>query len=82
MIQKALNSGAMSRARPRGLCRLTSGRRLHDSDLIILAGRPGMGKSSLATNIASICADRLLRDQRDGVEGSVGAARGAVQHWK
>lgn len=33
-----------------------------------------MGKSSLATNIAFNCADRLLRDQRDGVEGSVGAA--------
>ena len=25
---------------------------LHKSDLIILAGRPGMGKTALATNIA------------------------------
>ena len=25
---------------------------LHKSDLVILAGRPGMGKTALATNIA------------------------------
>jgi replicative DNA helicase len=41
--------------------------------LIIVAGRPGMGKSSLATNIAFNCADRLLRDKRDGIEKTVGA---------
>src|SRR6185312_10049770 len=43
---------------------------LHNSDLIILAGRPGMGKTSLATNIAFNCADRLLRD---GIDKSIGA---------
>jgi replicative DNA helicase len=32
-----------------------------------------MGKTSLATNIAFNCADRLLRDQRDGIAKSVGA---------
>ena len=47
---------------------------LHNSDLIILAGRPGMGKTSLATNIAFNAADRLLRDRADGIEKSVGAA--------
>ncbi|HZH07178.1 MAG TPA: replicative DNA helicase [Lautropia sp.] len=75
MIQKALNSGGHVSGKTTGLVSInerTGG--LHDSDLIILAGRPGMGKSSLATNIAFNCADRLLRDQRDGVEGSVGAA--------
>jgi replicative DNA helicase len=41
---------------------------LHKSDLIIVAGRPGMGKSSLATNIGFACAQRLLRDREDGLE--------------
>jgi replicative DNA helicase len=49
---------------------------LHRSDLIILAGRPGMGKTSLATNIAFNAAQRLVRDREDGIEDakSVGAA--------
>ena len=37
---------------------------LHDSDLIILAGRPAMGKTSLATNIAFNCAQRFMDDTR------------------
>ncbi len=40
---------------------------LHNSDLIILAGRPAMGKTALATNIAFACAQRALRDRADGV---------------
>src|SRR4029453_17679130 len=32
------------------------------------AGRPGMGKSSLATNIAFAAAQRFLRDAEDGIE--------------
>ncbi len=49
---------------------------LHKSDLIIIAGRPGMGKSSLATNIAFSAALRFMRDLEDGieVEKSAGAA--------
>ena len=49
---------------------------LHKSDLSILAGRPGMGKTSLATNIAFACAQRFLRDQEDGIDPakSAGAA--------
>jgi replicative DNA helicase len=39
---------------------------LHSSDLIILAGRPGMGKTSLATNIAFNCAEAHLQHQNDG----------------
>lgn len=48
---------------------------LHNSDLIILAGRPGMGKTSLATNIAFNTAQRWVRDAEDGIppERSVGA---------
>ena len=49
---------------------------MHRSDLIILAGRPGMGKTSLATNIAFSAARRYLQDQQDGIapERSAGAA--------
>ena len=49
---------------------------LHHSDLVILAGRPGMGKTALATNIAFAAAKRFLRGSRDGIEPeqSAGAA--------
>ena len=49
---------------------------LQKSDLLILAGRPGMGKTSLATNIAFNAAQRWARDKLDGIEPdkSVGAA--------
>jgi replicative DNA helicase len=48
---------------------------LHHSDLVILAGRPGMGKTALATNIAFNAARRWVRDEEDGIppEKSVGA---------
>src|SRR3546814_5776203 len=48
---------------------------LHPSDLLILAGRPGMGKTSLATNIAFNAARRWMRDMEEGIapEKSVGA---------
>ena len=36
---------------------------LHRSDLVILAGRPGMGKTALATNIAYHAAQNLLSRQ-------------------
>ena len=45
---------------------------LHPSDLIILAGRPSMGKTSLATNIAFNIAKAYKRGQKpDGSEGAV-----------
>ena len=45
------------------------------SDLVILAGRPGMGKTALATNIAFNTARRYLQDMEDGIapEKSAGA---------
>ena len=36
---------------------------LHKSDLVILAGRPGMGKTALATNIAYHAAQNLMHRQ-------------------
>jgi replicative DNA helicase len=49
---------------------------LQRSDLIVVAGRPGMGKSALATNMAFNAAERFLQDQADGIEPkeSAGAA--------
>ncbi len=45
---------------------------LHRSDLLILAGRPSMGKTSLATNIAFNIAKSYKRGQlKDGSEGAV-----------
>ena len=45
---------------------------LHPSDLLILAGRPSMGKTSLATNIAFNVARAYKRGARpDGTEGAV-----------
>ena len=48
---------------------------LQSSDLVILAGRPAMGKTSLATNIAFNAARRWMRDMQDGIPPaeSVGA---------
>jgi replicative DNA helicase len=47
---------------------------LHPSDLIILAGRPGMGKTALATNIAFNAAEaaQAYREQQDAAGSSAG----------
>ncbi len=49
---------------------------LHPSDLLIIAGRPSMGKTSLATNIAF----HIARKYRKGTlpDGSEGAVEGGV----
>jgi len=49
---------------------------LHKSDLVILAGRPSMGKTSLATNIASYIAKKF-RAERDEA-GNMKTAEGGV----
>jgi replicative DNA helicase len=77
MIEQALLSGGHVSGTTTGLTTLNEKiGGLHKSDLIILAGRPGMGKTSLATNIAFNAADRLRRDRLDGIDDkkSVGAA--------
>src|SRR5215213_499528 len=77
MAEKALNSGGHLSGLTTGLDAMNSKiGGLHKSDLIIVAGRPGMGKSSLATNMAFASAQRLLRDNEDGIEPakSAGAA--------
>ncbi|MBU3076645.1 replicative DNA helicase [Sphingomonas quercus] len=77
MAEKALNSGGHLSGVTTGLEGLNAKiGGLHHSDLLILAGRPGMGKTSLATNIAFNAARRYLRDKEDGIEEkrSVGAA--------
>jgi replicative DNA helicase len=77
MIEKALLSGGHISGTTTGLTSVNEKiGGLHDSDLIILAGRPGMGKTSLVTNIAFNCADRLRDDLSRGISAkeSVGAA--------
>ncbi|MFW5633538.1 MAG: replicative DNA helicase [Erythrobacter sp.] len=74
MAEAALNSGGGLSGKTTGIDTIdskTSG--LHNSDLIILAGRPGMGKTSLATNIAFNCAEEHLRWLSEGGEFNYGA---------
>ena len=76
MAERALNSGGNVSGITTGLDTVnTKLGGLHPSDLLILAGRPGMGKTSLATNIAFNAARRWIRDKEDGIEEgkSVGA---------
>ncbi|WP_204113970.1 replicative DNA helicase [Shimia biformata] len=49
---------------------------LHPSDLLILAGRPSMGKTSLATNIAFNVAKAYKKGKKP--DGSEGAVEGGV----
>lgn len=77
MAERALNSGGHLSGVTTGLDSLnTRIGGLHKSDLIIVAGRPGMGKSSLATNIGFAAAKRYQADMEDGIEPakSAGAA--------
>ena len=74
LAQKAMNSDRGLSGRTTGLSTIddkTAG--LHNSDLVILAGRPGMGKTSLATNIAFNTAYEYLKQMRDGGPDSGGA---------
>ena len=76
-IETALNNGGHLSGVTTGLDGVnTKIGGLHRSDLTILAGRPGMGKTSLATNMAFSAAQRFIRDQEDGIDPakSAGAA--------
>ncbi|MCJ7420670.1 replicative DNA helicase [Sphingomicrobium astaxanthinifaciens] len=69
MAEKALNSGGHLSGVTTGIEGINAKiGGMHKSDLIILAGRPGMGKTSLATNIAFAAAQRWIQDERDGIE--------------
>jgi replicative DNA helicase len=68
MAEKALNSGGGLSGVTTGLDNInakTGG--LHHSDLVILAGRPGMGKTALATNLAFNAAQRWVQEEEDGI---------------
>jgi replicative DNA helicase len=74
MAEKALNSGGHLSGITTGLEGINAKvGGLHNSDLVILAGRPGMGKTSLATNIAFAAAQRFARDIEDGIEAAKSA---------
>ena len=67
MAERALNSGGHLPGFTTGLDALNAKiGGLHKSDLIIVAGRPGMGKSALGTNMAFAAARRFLRDAEEG----------------
>ncbi len=77
--EKALNSGGHLSGITTGLEGVNAKiGGLHASDLLILAGRPGMGKSSLATNFAFAAAQRFTRDTEDGLEPSKSAGAPVV----
>jgi replicative DNA helicase len=74
-LKEAIDSAAAAYGRSGHVAGLSTGLRdldaklggLHPSDLMILAGRPGMGKTALATKIAFGAAEALVADaQRDG----------------
>ncbi|TXC73993.1 replicative DNA helicase [Sphingorhabdus soli] len=69
IAERALNSGGHLSGITTGLTSINQKiGGLHGSDLLILAGRPGMGKTALATNIAFNAAQRFRRDEDDGIE--------------
>jgi len=79
-VQKSLEIASAAHKRGSGLSGLSSGLTsldakmggLHPSDLIILAGRPSMGKTALATNIAfSIARSYKAEEQPDGARKTI-----------
>ena len=83
-LTQAIRTAQAAHQRQGGLSGVTTGLRdmdgklggLHRSDLLILAGRPSMGKTALATNIAFNAA-KAHRVERDA-EGNERTAEGAV----
>ncbi|WP_158968102.1 replicative DNA helicase [Chachezhania sediminis] len=78
-VTDAVNVAAAAYKRTGGLAGISTGLDdmdkklggLHKSDLLILAGRPSMGKTSLATNIAFNIAKKYQRDENGTVDGGV-----------
>jgi len=71
-LKESVEGSRIARKSPNGLSGVTTGLRglnnslggLHKTDLIILAGRPAMGKTALATNIALAAARTVAVDFR------------------
>jgi replicative DNA helicase len=79
MAERALNSGGHLSGFTTGLESLNAKiGGLHKSDLIIIAGRPGMGKSALGTNLAFAASQRFLKDAEDGIEPAKSAGAPAA----
>ncbi len=83
-LAAAVENAATAFSTPGGVSGLTTGLRdvdakmggLHKSDLLIVAGRPGMGKTALATKIGFGAAKAILRAARDADPNAV--PRGGV----
>ncbi|MBR9844452.1 MAG: replicative DNA helicase [Rhodobacteraceae bacterium] len=83
-VTEAVNSANAAYQREGGLAGISTGLidmdkklgGLHPSDLLILAGRPSMGKTSLATNIAFNVAKAYKKGTKP--DGSEGAVEGGV----
>jgi replicative DNA helicase len=83
-LAAAVQQAATAFSNPGGVSGLSTGLRdldrktggLHKSDLVILAGRPGMGKTALATKIAFGAARAVLRLARESDPNAV--PRGGV----
>src|SRR4051794_10139867 len=74
MAERALNTGGHLSGFTTGLESLNSKiGGMHRSDLIIIAGRPGMGKSALGTNIGVAAAKRFVRETEEGLQPGKGA---------
>ena len=73
-LKEAIDTAAAAFSRAGHVAGLSTGLRdldakmggLHPSDLMILAGRPGMGKTALATKIAFGAAEALVEEARRG----------------
>ena len=83
-LVEAVESANAAYQRDGGLSGIASGLRdidaklggFHPSDLIILAGRPSMGKTALATNIAFNIANAYRQGEKP--DGTIGAIDGGV----
>ena len=83
-VTEALNTANAAYQRDGGLSGISTGLidldkklgGLHPSDLLILAGRPSMGKTSLATNVAFNIAKAYKKGRKP--DGSEGAIEGGV----